>query len=114
MSLESNSNTSSTSFSPSFATHEEWVKHCVEISTQKLPSNPTYFWLKEDIFWPVLPDHHHVKLIKMRFRERSQEIPSPNVVELGVGIIASKKNEKEARVLLPASIQVSRRRNVAN
>lgn len=105
---EINSNTpSKTTFTSDFATHAEWVQHCEDIYKEKIPPNPTYHWLKEDIFWPTLPDHHHIKCLKMRFTSRSQENTQTSSVELGVGLIGTKKGGKELKVFLPVAIQVS-------
>ena len=108
-------NSNSTSSTPStqpnepiFSTQADWIKHILA-SNQHFapPKNPTYWWKKEDIYWPEMPDSLHVKLIKMRFKSRSG-VADSFYIQWGEGLVVKFKERTEPAIVFPMEIQVRR------
>lgn len=90
---------------------EEWINNILkDLSLKTLCPNPSYWWSKEDVFGPELPNFHHVTLIGMTIGTRKSETNFvPVHLELGKGILVSYKQATQYRVFIPFEIQVCRK-----
>ena len=85
---------------------QDWLMNVYDSHLECVPSNPMYFWTKDDVFDPSLPGKVHLAITSMRFSTRGKKEVSMAIINIGEGVYCRGEENKPDRVYIPFEIQV--------